>query len=141
MQNHRTASTPSTIAQKLYATIAGDEAASDAFLEAMEPRLGADSHLGEFERDLLDWGAAFGFAYALARMENPWEDAASVAQRARDAAWPVWLDWSGPFHDRAEIDANVKEALVAYQTFDGQFPREMRALEDALIGLWNAQGT
>lgn len=134
---------PCSIEQKLRTTISGDEAASDAFLTELNPHLGADSHLGAFERDLLDWGSLFGFAYALARQENPWEPAASVAKRARETAWPVYLDWSGPIADR-NIDKPIADLLAAYEKVSNDrksIPRELADLEDALIGLYNAQGS
>lgn len=129
-----------TVGEKLRAAFSADEAMSNAFLETghSRPQTG-NGHLGEFEMDCLDWGLAYGMAFALCREASPpWESHASVAQRAFHEAWSLWSDWSGGFHERS-IDDKVQAVVAAYQATGG-LPRGLESFEDALIGLSNAAG-
>ena len=50
-----------------------------------------------WERDLLDWGLIYGAAFALARLEDPFEREEDVAERAVAPAQAAWERWGSGF--------------------------------------------
>ena len=53
-----------------------------------------------WERDLLDWGFVYGAAFALARLEEPFEREEDVVERAVAPARAAWDRWSAEFRSR-----------------------------------------
>jgi hypothetical protein len=51
-------------------------------------------YLTEFEQDCRDWGLAFGFAYGVARGEDPFESNDDVLARALLAAEDAFARWN-----------------------------------------------
>jgi hypothetical protein len=44
----------------------------------------------------MTWGTYYGIAFGIARHEDPFEPHEAVASRALHAAWPIYLEHSGP---------------------------------------------
>jgi hypothetical protein len=110
--NRNGCSGPATIEAKIRAIIRQDDTAG--FVIAAEKRPSVE-HLSDWERDLVDWGAVYGLAYGIARAENPFEPFEDVAARAFDAAWPVYLEWSGEFeYDQRDTNELVQNVVREY---------------------------
>lgn len=61
----------------------------------------------DFAHAMRAWGCIYGMAFGLARNEEPCESTESVAQRAYDAAWPVFVEFNGGSFDVSEPGAAV----------------------------------
>ena len=111
---------------------------ADGALEALDkhPR---GEHLSGFERDLREWGFVYGMAFAIARMEDPWEPTDQVAERALLPAWAAFVDWSGEI-ERPDRDELVSAVVRAYRRQDSRAPMTVE-LEDALVHLHNGVGS
>lgn len=90
--------------------------------------------LTEFERDLRDWGFAYGLAFGLAMDAWPDESHAEIARRAFTPALAVYREWSGEIEDpgvkrEKAIREVVRqfEAIDTYQRQEGPIPGELAA--------------
>jgi hypothetical protein len=80
-----------TLEEKVRALVMGDEGPYEHCLE----RLPWDTT----DYALVNWGLVYGIAFGLARTEEPCEPVTSVAARAKEAAWPVFVEFNGgPLH-------------------------------------------
>lgn len=68
----------------------------------------------DFEDSLRVWGCVYGIAFGLARTEEPCESAESVANRAFEAAWPVFTEYTGGFKV-PDTDTAIEQLADAYQ--------------------------
>lgn len=101
--------------------------------------------LSNFEMDLRDWGMYFGIAFGIARGEEPFEAAESVAIRAAEAAWPIFCELNGGFsRGRPDRDARIAEVTRAYESAHRGArepePRITRELGLAIERLANEEG-
>lgn len=143
MQSHSNCSNgPVTVQDKVRAILRLDDTGR-GFGSTAEQRPKVE-HLNDWERSLVDWGAVYGLAFGVARAENPFEAHEDVAERALDAAWPVYLEWSGEFEldarDTNELAQTVVREYNKTANDRERLPRGFEELESALIGLANATG-
>lgn len=127
-----------TLQEKVHAIVfAGDNV---SLYETADKQPGGQVQLNEFEMDLRDWGTVFGVAVGLARTEEPCESLESVAQRALEAAWPVWLESNSGFK-KADRDELVTAVVKAYRKAAESGKLSVpEYLEDALAELHNKAG-
>ncbi len=55
------------------------------------------------------WGCVYGIAFGLARSEEPCESIESVAERAHEAAWPVFVEFNA---GKLDTRAGAREVYV-----------------------------
>lgn len=75
-----------------------------------------DFHATDCEAAMRAWGCIYGIAFGLGRSEEPCESIESVAERAYEAAWPVFLEFNGRIDIRAgarEVYDPTRKKLVA----------------------------
>lgn len=130
-------------------------AANERFMRASHstPEAAGARSLGDFERDCCDWGAVYGFAYALVREDsNAWHTPDTIADRALRIARALWTEWAigatehhkvDGFHDR-DLNPHVQAVVEAYAGIANdrdRLPHRYVQLENALIHLSNAAGS
>jgi hypothetical protein len=88
----------------------------------------------DFESNLRDWGCVFGIAFGLARSEEPCEPVESVARRAYEAAWPVFVTYTGGFQMTPEQGKAIEGLRRQYRAARGRdLPPDLeRAIIDVL---------
>lgn len=89
-----------TLEQKLRAVMSIDDTGGGPLGRAGE-KLGEGASTDR-DLDLLTWGAYYGIAFGIARDEEPFEPHEAVAARALHAAWPIYLEHSGPIAPRGQ---------------------------------------
>jgi hypothetical protein len=86
-----------TLAKKVYNLVTADMCCGDGPLERAHEKV-PDKKFEEHHADLVDWGMAYGVAYALARIEEPLESTRAAALRAQEAAWQAWVVYGHGFN-------------------------------------------
>ena len=98
-----------TTAERLRSLISQDDGGGS--LDGLE-KGSAPGGLTDFESSIETWGFVYGLAYALTRLEDPFESPASVADRAHSAARVEFLAYNGVYEvpDRDELVKALEDA-------------------------------
>lgn len=132
-------SVPTTLAEKVYAVLRGDDN-GEGPISTAEKRP-AHVELSLFEADVLNWGVYFGVGYGIACGESPYEDQASRAGRALDAAdqvWPRMSEWNK--RDDGEVAQAARELALVARRFYERGIRDGDRLDVALSNLESLVG-
>ncbi len=124
MPTMTTSSTAAALEEKLRNVLMQDDNGQGPISRCGERPSWADDgrSLSETEMDLRGWGVVYGMAFAIARMDDPFESTGQVAERALPAAWGAYQEWG---------------ADIARPNRDERIMKLRRAVE----GEWNASKT
>jgi len=109
--------TTMSLHEKVRAIVMQDDT-GDGPISAAGRQPGAfDFFATDCEAAMRAWGCVYGMAFGLARCEEPCESIESVAERAYEAAWPVFVEFNaGKIDTRAgarEVYVPAEERAVA----------------------------
>ncbi len=133
-----------TLEEKVYAMLT--EQSPEGPIAACSNRIDVEgSHLTSWENDLRDWGMVYGFAYGVARAENPWQPEALAIGEALNAARAAFARWGGPIASRPDGQAVAAAAQAvqfaySYANRDGAIAKSDPDLHAALGRLFAAIG-
>lgn len=106
---------PMTLEQKVYAILSTDDTGAGPLSRAHEKALFTGDEFNEHEHDLVDWGVAYGIAFALARTEEPLAPEDLVARWAQQAAWRACVVFGGPFNRQPQGATEDDRRAVHYE--------------------------
>ena len=91
--------------------------------------------ISEFERDLRDWGLAYGVAFGLAVSKWPETPHEELAQTAFHAARMSYVSWAGEIQDPAmRREAAISAVVEKYDEWDEARYRDRSGSSEAPMG-------
>ncbi len=124
----------SALAERVHAAMAAEDS-SALDHGGTYPTKPDEAYLSTFELDCREWGIMYGFAYGIARGEDPYESVQSVGERALEAATEAWKRYGND---------DVLTGAAYWKSRAGDRPKDLaeaiKPLMDVYEGLYGSRG-